>query len=100
MILMEHQIHPVQAMYFHGDYLPFADVRDRYSVAPGMDHFEELVQAETPENWQELINVAKRNSTAVAAAFSRIGLYNTNKDIYLGEITLYHGTFSIRIGGL
>lgn len=86
----------VKAMYFDGDFLPFSDVTARYSVAPAMTHAEEIVDAKTPENWFELLTVAKRISVAVPSAFCRIDLYDTPGGVYLGEITFYPGTFYYR----
>ncbi|EPD31045.1 ATP-grasp fold amidoligase family protein [Gleimia europaea] len=94
MILMEqHLENPVEAMYFDGDFMPFPDLPNRYGIAPGMSHLESIVESQVPENWQELLNVAKRISTAVATAFCRVDLYNTVNGIYLGEITFTPGTF-------
>lgn len=86
----------VQAMYFDGNFLPFSDVKSRYSVADGMGQAEEIVEAVTPENWFGLLAVAKRISVAVPSAFCRIDLYDTPDGVYLGEITFYPGTFYYR----
>lgn len=94
MILVEHHIDgPARAMYFDGDFLPFADVDSRYSVADGMDHLEKIVEARTPRNWPEILNVAKRISHAVPSAFCRIDMYDAQNGINLGEITFLPGTF-------
>ncbi|WP_297554234.1 ATP-grasp fold amidoligase family protein [uncultured Actinomyces sp.] len=94
LILMERHLQsPVEAMYFDGDFMPFPDLASRYGIAPGMSHLESIVESQVPENWQELLNVAKRISTAVATAFCRVDLYNTVNGVYLGEITLTPGTF-------
>ncbi|MCC3293012.1 hypothetical protein LJ756_00050 [Arthrobacter sp. zg-Y411] len=82
-----------KAMYFDGNFLPFSDVHSRYSVAQGMEAYEEIVEAKTPHNWRELLSVAKRISSAVPSAFCRIDLYDTSEGVYLGEITFYPGTF-------
>lgn len=85
-----------RAMYFDGDFLPFPDVVARYSVAPGAEQLEEIVEAVVPENWAELLAVAKRISAAVPAAFCRVDLYDTPQGVYLGEITFFPGTFYYR----
>lgn len=95
MILKEDHLNSgaTQAMYFDGDFLPFSDVKSRYSVAAGVSQAEEVVEAVTPDNWFNLLAVAKRISVAVPSAFCRIDLYDTSEGIFLGEITFYPGTF-------
>jgi hypothetical protein len=97
MVLMEeHLAGPAAAMYFDGDFLPFADLDKRYGVAPGAESLESIVPAKTPENWRDLLAVARRVSIAVPTAFCRVDLYDTAKGVYLGEITFYPGTFYYR----
>ncbi len=95
LILMEDHLSSskVKAMYFDGGFLPFSDTNLRYGVADKANHLEEIVEAVPPENWQKLLNVAKRVSIAVPTPFARIDLYDTPKGIYLGEVTLTPGTF-------
>ena len=94
LILMEHHLpDPARASYFDGDFVPLEDVHERYGVAPGQDHLEQIVQGPRPENWKELLNVAKRISMALPTAFARIDMYATNDGAYLGELTFYPGTF-------
>ncbi|NMR20530.1 hypothetical protein HIR71_09930 [Cellulomonas fimi] len=92
----EHLAGPASAMYFDGEFLPFPDVTGRYGVAKSAEHLEAIVPATTPENWRELLAVAKRVSTAVASSFCRVDLYDTPAGIYLGEITFFPGTFYYR----
>lgn len=97
MILIEqHLSAPAEAMYFDGDFLPFADVRERYGVAKGQDHLERIVEARVPDNWKELLNIARRISTAMPTAFCRVDMYDTPDGVFLGEITFYPGTFITR----
>nr|WP_246475882.1 ATP-grasp fold amidoligase family protein [Brevibacterium renqingii] len=94
MILKEHHLTaPARAMYFDGDFLPFHDVHNRYGVARGMEKLESIEEAVTPENWQNILRVAKRVSTSVPSAFCRVDMYDAQGGIYLGEITLLPGTF-------
>lgn len=94
MVLTEqHLTSPAKAMYFDGDFLPFSDVQNRYGVAKGQDHLEEIVQAKVPENWKQILNVARRVSAAMPTAFCRVDMYDTPKGVVLGEITFYPGTF-------
>lgn len=83
----------VEAMYFDGNFLPFSDVHNRYSIAKQAEALESIVEAIVPDKWQDLLNVAKRVSCAVPTPFARIDLYDTPKGIYLGEVTLTPGTF-------
>lgn len=84
------------AMYFDGDFLPFPDVRQRYSVAEKAKELEVIVEAKTPANWKQLLAVAKRVSTAVPSAFCRVDLYDTPTGVVLGEVTFFPGTFYYR----
>ncbi len=94
MFLVEHHIAgPAEAMFFDGDFLPFPDVHSRYGVAAGAQNLEKIVEAEVPPNWKALKVVAERVSTAVPTAFCRVDMYDTPKGVYLGEVTLYPGTF-------
>lgn len=83
----------VESMYFDGDFLPFIDIENRYSIAEMAVNSEVIVEGIVPSNWEALLNVAKRISVAVPTAFARIDLYDTPKGIYLGEVTLTPGTF-------
>lgn len=83
----------VESMYFDGEFLPFTDLANRYSIAEMAKNSEVIVDAIVPKNWKELLNIAKRISVAVPTAFARIDLYDTPKGIYLGEVTLTPGTF-------
>lgn len=97
MVLMEtHLTNPAKAMYFDGDFLPFPDINDRYGVAEGQGHLEEVVEAHVPPSWRELLNVAKRVSMAMPTAFCRVDMYETSDGVCLGEITFYPGTFITR----
>lgn len=82
-----------EATYFNGDFSLMTDVRERFGIASGMEHLEEIVERPTPENYQEIINVTKRISTSIPTAFCRIDMYSTEKGIYLGELTFFPGTF-------
>lgn len=82
-----------RAMYFDGNFLPFADLDRRYGVAPGAEELEEIVEAQVPENWPELLAVARRVSVSVPTAFCRVDLYNAQVGVCLGEITFFPGTF-------
>ena len=95
LIVMEDHLNSskAQAMYFDGDFLPFSDTNLRYGIANKANHLEEIVDAVPPENWQRLLNVAKRISISVPTPFARIDLYDTPKGVYLGEVTLTPGTF-------
>lgn len=83
----------VESMYFDGNFLPFTDIANRYTIADAAIKSEVIVDAIVPSNWEALLNVAKRISIAVPTAFSRIDLYDTPNGIYLGEVTLTPGTF-------
>jgi hypothetical protein len=95
-VMEDHLAGPAAAMYFDGDFLPFADVSSRYGVAVGAERLESIVEARTPHCWREVLAVAKRVSVAVPAAFCRVDLYDTPNGVYLGEITFYPGTFYYR----
>lgn len=77
--------------YFDGDFRPLHDpdgsliwthqgIVDRVHVAP-------------PENWEQMLNVARRISVAVPSPFVRIDMYNTPAGPVFGEFTLVPGTF-------
>ena len=83
----------VESMYFDGNFLPFTDLENRYSIADTAKNAEIIIDAIVPDNWEALLNVAKRISFSVPTAFARIDLYDTPKGIYLGEVTLTPGTF-------
>lgn len=83
----------VESMYFDGNFSPFTDLSNRYSIAESAKNVEVIIDAIVPENHKALLNVAKRISMAVPTAFARIDLYDTPKGIYLGEVTLTPGTF-------
>lgn len=94
MILVEHHIAgPARAMYFDGGFHPFNDLDERYGVAPGAHDRETIVPAVAPANAREILNVARRISTAVPSAFVRVDLYDTPEGVYLGELTFFPGTF-------
>lgn len=97
LILMEHHISgPAKAMYFDDQFLPFSNVDDRYGIAHGMEHLESIEVAKTPNNWEEILKVARRVSVAVPTAFCRVDLYNAAGGVALGEITFLPGTFYYR----
>ena len=83
----------VKAMYFDHDFLPMSDVHSKYGVADGATSLETIVDAVVPDNWKELLNIAKRVSISIPTAFARIDLYDTPNGVYLGEVTLTPGTF-------
>lgn len=90
----DHLSGPVQtASYFDGDFQPFPDVEDRYSVAKGVEKIHKIVQQPRPQSADLILDVAKRISLAIPCAFFRIDLYDTPKGIYLGELTFTPGTF-------
>jgi len=94
MILMEHHISgPANAMYFDHNFQPFEDLEERYGVHPAVDHLERIVPALPPSNASDILQVARRISTAIPSAFCRIDLYNTPRGIILGELTFFPGTF-------
>lgn len=94
LILMEDHISgKAEATYFNGDFSPMLDVHERFGVAKGVEHLEEICDVSRPDNYREILNVAKRIGVAVPSAFCRFDLYNTQNGIYLGEITFYPGTF-------
>lgn len=94
MILMEHHITgDARAMYFDGNFHPFVDVQERYGIAESARVREAIEPATTPAIASDLLAVARRLSVAVPSAFVRVDLYSTNKGIYLGELTLFPGTF-------
>lgn len=84
---------PVQTAYFDGEFLPFIDVDGRYWVAPEASELEVVVPGSPPDNWREILSLAKRISVAVPSAFCRVDLYNTSRGVYLGELTFYPGHF-------
>ena len=98
MILKEDHLsgNAAKAMYFDGDFLPFPDVSQRYSVAKAASQLEVIVEAKTPKNWKELLSVAKRVSVAVPTSFCRVDLYDTPNGVVLGEVTFFPGTFYYR----
>ncbi|MFC8598265.1 ATP-grasp fold amidoligase family protein [Isoptericola sp. NPDC057191] len=94
LILKEDHMHEVtRAMYFGSDFSPLRDVRSKYGVHAGVAHMEEIVDAVVPERAEELLSVARRISVAVPSPFARIDLLLATGGVYLGEITLYPGTF-------
>lgn len=94
LILIEDHHGPItRASYFNGDFSPMDDIEHRYGVAPKASHLEEITSRCKPDQADELLAVAKRVSTAVPSAFCRVDLYLANNQVYLGEITLFPGTF-------
>lgn len=94
LILMEsHLDSPARSMYFDGGFRPFKDLNSRYGIAEGVKHLEVIEDAIIPENWQELLSVAKRISVALPTPFCRIDLYDTQGGVCLGELTYTPGTF-------
>ena len=85
-----------RSMYFDGNFHPFQDLDDRYGLDARILHLEEMVPADTPANASKLLAVARRISQAVPSAFCRIDLYDTPAGIYLGELSLFPGTFYYR----
>lgn len=98
MILKEDHLtgNAAHAMYFDGNFMPFPDVSQRYSVAEKASALEVIVEAKTPKNWKELLAVAKRVSVSVPSAFCRVDLYDTPNGVVLGEVTFFPGTFYYR----
>lgn len=94
MILMEdHIAGPAHAMFFDGNFHPFRDLDERYGIADGARAMEFFEPAVAPANASEILNVARRISTAVPSAFVRVDLYDTPNGVYLGELTFFPGTF-------
>lgn len=96
MILTEHHITgQARAMYFDGNFVPFDDLDERYSIsdysARTLD--ESIEAAVPPKNARTILNVARRISAAIPSAFCRIDLYDTDRGVVLGELTFYPGTF-------
>lgn len=81
------------ASYFDGDFQPFADIEDRYSVAKEVEAYHKVVQQPRPASADVILNVAKRISLAIPCAFIRVDLYDTPEGVYLGEITFTPGAF-------
>lgn len=94
LILMEsHLDSPARAMYFDGGFRPFKDLHERYGIAPNAKSLEVIEDAVIPQNWKELLQVAKRISVALPTAFCRIDLYDAQGGVCLGELTYTPGTF-------
>lgn len=94
LILMEsHLDSPARAMYFDGGFRPFENLHEKYGVADGARSLEVIEDAVIPENWEELLMVAKRISVALPTAFCRIDLYDASVGVCLGELTYTPGTF-------
>lgn len=89
----QHMSGKTQLMYFDSDFLPFSDVENRYSIAEGCRHLDEIVEAVVPTNWRAIKAVAERVSRAVPSPFVRVDLYDTPKGVYLGELTFYPGPY-------
>lgn len=96
MILTEHHITgQARAMYFDGNFVPFDDLDERYSISDysARTGDESIESAVPPKNARAILNVARRISSAVPSAFCRVDLYDTDRGVVLGELTFYPGTF-------
>lgn len=92
----EHIDGPARASFYDENFELFEDIGERFEIASGVEHLEQIVQEPAPVNKQDVLSVAKRVSVAVPTAFCRIDLYDTPKGVYLGELTFYPGTFLYR----
>lgn len=74
--------------YYDSEFRPLND---------GLIHFRNeiarLERSETPENWKQLLNVARRVSCIVPTPFARIDLFDSSRGPLLGEVTLTPGSF-------
>lgn len=84
---------PTRLMYFDGDFRPFVDLEDRYSIVESVRHLDEIVEAVIPNNWRAIKAVAERVSRAVPSPFVRVDLYDTPDGVFLGELTFYPGPY-------
>jgi len=77
--------------FFSGDFVPIASSdTDLITVN---DKIVNRVAVHPPENWNSLVNAAKRVSTAVPSPFVRVDMYNSVRGPIFGEFTLVPGTF-------
>lgn len=95
MIVIERHITPTtrELMYFDGNFLPFVDTNERYSVAEVAKHLDTVVEAIVPKNWEALKLTAERISSAVPSPFVRVDLYDVPNGVYLGELTFEPGPY-------
>ncbi|GAA2551291.1 hypothetical protein HD598_000877 [Neomicrococcus aestuarii] len=92
-LIEDHMRERTRASYFNGDFTPMLDVHERFGIADKALHLEEIVERAAPDNASEILAVARRVSIAVPSAFCRVDMYTSGKHVYLGEITLFPGTF-------
>lgn len=74
--------------YFDSEFRPLSDgiIRFKNDIAT-------LERADTPKNWEQLLNVARRVSVIVPTPFARIDLFDSSRGPLLGEVTLTPGSF-------
>lgn len=82
-----------ELMYFDGNFRPFNDIADRYSIAEKFQHLDEIVEAVVPENWRAIKAVAERVSRATPTPFVRVDLYDTPDGVVFGELTMTPGPY-------
>lgn len=80
-----------QHAYYDGDFVPLHDPDG--TVIWTHDGILDRVQVAPPENWEQMLNVARRISVAVPSPFVRVDMYNTPSGPVFGEFTLVPGTF-------
>lgn len=74
--------------YFDGQFRPVVDRRVVFNPK-----IAERVDAQLPQNWERLLNVARRISHAVPTPCARIDLFDALDGPVLGEVTLTPGSF-------
>lgn len=80
-----------QHAYYDGDFRPLHDPDG--SLIWTHERIIERAQVAPPDNWEQMLNVARRISVAVPSPFVRVDMYNTPTGPIFGEFTLVPGTF-------
>lgn len=82
---------PSSVSWFDGDFMPVTD--DRVTCNP---EFTRQVEPIRPQQWREILDLARKTSLAIDTPFASIDMYSTPNGPLVGEITLtpggiYHG---------
>lgn len=80
-----------QHAFFDAGFQPLADPDG--DLIWTNDNLVERVERPAPDNWAEMLDMARKISAAVPSPFARIDMYNTPTGPVFGEFTLVPGTF-------
>lgn len=77
--------------YFDAGFQPLAD--PKHELIWTNEKIIERVERPAPDNWAQMLEMARMISLAVPSPFTRIDMYNTATGPVFGEFTLVPGTF-------